>query len=51
MIAKLSIIFENHFHDLHDKKVRKVGSNYTCLAVISLKTSLKRDEIIICKSF
>ena len=45
MIAKLSIIFENHFHGLHDKEVRKVGSNYTCLAVISLETfHLKRNE-------
>ena len=30
--------------DFYDKKVSKVNSNHTCLAVISLHSALKRDE-------
>ena len=30
--------------DFHDKEATKVGSKYTCLAVISLDSFLKRDE-------
>ena len=33
------------------KKIPKLDSNYTCLAVISLDSSLKKDETIILKSF
>ena len=29
---------------IHDKEVPKVDSNYTCLAVISLDSFLKREE-------
>ena len=28
----------------HDKKIPKVDSNHTCLAVISLDSALKKDE-------
>ena len=30
--------------DFCDKKIPKVDSNHTCLAVISLESSLKKDE-------
>ena len=30
--------------DSYDKEIPKVDSNHTCLAVISLKSSLKKDE-------
>ena len=30
--------------DFYDKKILKVGSNHTCLAVISLDSVLKKDE-------
>ena len=30
--------------DFHDKEIYKVGSNYTCLAVMSLGSVLKKDE-------
>ena len=30
--------------DFHDKEIPKVDSNYTCLAVISLDSALKKDE-------
>ena len=30
--------------DLYDKKVPKVDSNHTCLAVISLDSALKKDD-------
>ena len=33
------------------QKNPKVGSDHTCLAVISLDSALKKDEIIICKCF
>ena len=29
---------------IHDKKVPKVGSNYTCLAVLLLDSVLKKDK-------
>ena len=35
----------------HDKEVPKVGSNYTCLAVILLDLFLKRMKIFIHKCF
>ena len=30
--------------DFHDKKVPKVGSNYTCLVVILFDSALKKDK-------
>ena len=30
--------------DFYDKTILKVGSNHTCLAVISLDSVLKKDE-------
>ena len=30
--------------DFYDKKIPKVNSNYTCLAVISLDSTLKKDD-------
>ena len=30
--------------DLYDKKIPKVDSNYTCLAVISLDSAIKKDD-------
>ena len=30
--------------DFYDEKIPKVGSNHTCLAVISLDSALKKDE-------
>ena len=34
-----------------DKEIPKVDSNDTCLAVISLDSALKKDEIILHKCF
>ena len=31
--------------DFYDKEIAKVDSNHTCLAVISLNSALKKDEI------
>ena len=31
--------------DFYDKRIPKVDSNYTCLAVISLDSALKKDDI------
>ena len=31
--------------DFYDKKIPNVDSNHTCLAVISLDSALKKDEI------
>ena len=36
--------YGNQATDFHDKEVPKVGSNYTCLAVISLDSVLKKDQ-------
>ena len=33
----------NEITDFYDKKIPKVGSNHTCLAVISLDSALKKD--------
>ena len=30
--------------DFYDKEIRKVGSNHSCLAVISLDSALKNDD-------
>ena len=30
--------------DFYEKTIPKVGSNHTCLAVISLDSALKKDE-------
>ena len=30
--------------DIYDKKIPKLESNHTCLAVISLDSSLKKDD-------
>ena len=30
--------------DFYDKKIPKVDSNYTCLAVISLDSAIKKDD-------
>ena len=35
----------------HDKEVPKVGSNHTCLAIISLDSTLKKMKTIVCKCF
>ena len=37
--------------DFYDKEIPKVDSDYTCLAVISLDSSLKKGETIILKYF
>ena len=34
----------DEFTDFYEKKIPKVGSNQTCLAVISLDSALKKDE-------
>ena len=34
----------DEFTDFYEKKIPKVGSNHTCLAVISLDSALKKDE-------
>ena len=34
----------DEFTDFSEKKIPKVGSNHTCLAVISLDSALKKDE-------
>ena len=34
----------DEFTDFYNKKVPKVDSNHTCLAVISLDSTLKKDE-------
>ena len=44
MLTKLQI-FTNY------KEIPRVNANYTCLAVISLDSALKKDENIICKYF
>ena len=40
------LIFENQnkISDFYDEEIPNVDSNYTCLAVISLETALKKDE-------
>ena len=30
--------------DFHDQKISKVDSNHTCLAVVSLNSTLKKDD-------
>ena len=35
----------------HDKEVPKVGSNHTCLAIISLDSAFKKMKTIVCKCF
>ena len=38
---------KSHGHqvtDFYDMKIPKVDSNYTCLAVISLDSALKKDD-------
>ena len=35
---------DNEVTDSYDKEVPKADSNYTCLAVVSLDSSLKKDE-------
>ena len=37
--------------DLYDEKIPKVDSNHTCLAVISLDSSLKKVDNYVCKCF
>ena len=37
--------------DFYDKKIPNVDSNHTCLAVISLDSALKKDEIYYPKVF
>ena len=54
LIARLSIInfflitkIKSHGDDVtdfYDKKIPKVDSNYTCLAVISLDSAIKKDN-------
>ena len=54
LIARLSIIIfflitkiKSHGDDVtdfYDKKIPKVDSNYTCLAVISLDSAIKKDD-------
>ena len=36
--------YGDEFTDFYDKEILKIDSNYTCLAVISLDTALKKDE-------
>ena len=43
LIANLSSI-KNEAKCFHDKEYPKVGSNHTCLAVISLDATLNKDE-------
>ena len=35
----------NEVTDLYDKEIPKVGSNHTCLAVITLDSALKKKDI------
>ena len=35
---------KNEVTDFYDKKIPKVDSNHTCLAVISLDSALKKDD-------
>ena len=32
------------FRDFYDKKISRIDSNHTCLAVITLESALKEDE-------
>ena len=32
--------------DFYDKKIHKINSYHTCLAVISLDSALKKDELL-----
>ena len=34
----------NEATDFYDKNISKVGSNHTCLTVISLDSALKKDD-------
>ena len=48
-IIKKILKAQKHYHgdevtDIYDKKIPKVGSNHTCLTVISLTFALKKDE-------
>ena len=36
--------YHDEFTDFHDKEIPKLGSNYTCLAVILVGFVLKKDE-------
>ena len=36
--------YDDEVTDFYDKEIPKVDSNYTCLAVISLDSTLKEDE-------
>ena len=41
----------NEVTDFVDKKIPKLESNHTCLAVISLDSALNKDGNIVCKCF
>ena len=50
-LSKINIIFKtkiishgDEITDLYDKKIPKLDSNHTCLAVISLDSALKKDH-------
>ena len=36
--------YGNKVTDFYDKKIRKLHSNYNCLAVITLDSALKKDD-------
>ena len=35
---------DNEVTDFYDKKIPKVDSNHTCLAIISLDSAIKKDD-------
>ena len=43
--------YGNEAIDSHNKEIPKAGSDYTCLAVISIDSTLKKMETIIQKCF
>ena len=43
--------YSNEATDFPDKEIPKTGSDYTCLAVISVDSALKKRKSIICKHF
>ena len=45
---------KSHGHkvtDFYDKKIPKLDSNHTCLAIITLDSALKKKIVVVCKYF
>ena len=38
--------YSDEARDFHDREMRRAGSNHTCLAVVSIGSTLKKDEKI-----